>query len=96
MENCHLASRGCLLYRGLGGLRLFILEIIIIGFFSPDRGGRLPFRNYRICGHGSFLTGGRGEAGIGQGPVLTQPCPAPGTEVGRMGQFLSAVMAELG
>jgi hypothetical protein len=38
MEDGHLASLGSLLHGGLGWLRLFILEIVVIGLFCP--GGR--------------------------------------------------------
>ncbi|NTV00990.1 MAG: hypothetical protein HGA55_07715 [Methanoregulaceae archaeon] len=37
MEDGHLAPLGCLLHRGLGWLRLFILEIIVIGLFCTGR-----------------------------------------------------------
>ena len=96
MEDGHLASLGSLLHRGFGRLRLFILDLILIGFFRPERGYRLPFGNHGICRYRSFLTGGWGKAGIGQGPVLSQPCPAPGAEVRLQRKLLPAVMTELG
>ena len=37
MEDGHLASLGGLLHRRLGWLRLFILEIIVVGLFRPGR-----------------------------------------------------------
>ena len=96
MEDGHLASLGCLLYRGLGWLRLFILDLILIRFFRMERGYLLPFGSQGICRHMSFLMGRRGEAGIGQGPVLAQSRPAPGAEVRLLREFLPAVMTELG
>ena len=96
MEDGHLASPGSLLHRGFGWLRLFILDLILIRFFRPGRRCRPSFRSHRICRHRSFLMRGRGEAGIGQGPVLAQPCPASGTEIRLQGNLLPAVMTELG
>lgn len=96
MEDSHLASLGSSLYRGFGRLRLFILDLILIRLFCPWRRNRPPFGYHGICRNRSSLKGGRREAGVGKGPVLAQPCSAPGAEISFRGNLLPAVMTELG
>ena len=96
MEDGHLASPGCFFYRGFRWLRLFILNLILIGFFRPERGHLLPFGSQGISRHRSFLMGEGGKAGIGQGPVQTKSRPAPRAEVRLLRELLPAVMTELG
>ena len=96
MKDGHLAALGSLFDRGLRWLRFLILDLILIRFFRPERGCRPPFGDHGICRHGSFLAGSRGYAGIGQGPVLAQPCPATGAEIRLPRKLLPAVMTELG
>lgn len=96
MEDRHLAPLGGLLHRRLGGLRLFILLLIFIRFCRPGLRYRPPFRSHGVCRHGSFPTGGCGEAGIGQGPVWAQFYPAPGAEIRFHRELLPAIVTELG
>ena len=96
---CGGSSSRCpweLFHRGFGWLWLLILDLLLIGFFRPGRGYRLFLGRHGICRYRSSLTGSRGKAGIGQGPVLAQPCPAPGAEVRLQRELLPAIMTELG
>ena len=58
MEDCHLASLGCLFHRRLGRLWLFILDLILIRFFLMGRRYRPPVGSHGICLYRSFLMGG--------------------------------------